>query len=49
MGGLEDDERACILGLNAARVFRFPVPERYLDQPDAADVAKTTGVLRAAS
>ena len=39
MGGLDDDERAKILGLNCARLFRLPVPERYLDQPDAAAVA----------
>ena len=36
MGQLTDGERARILGLNAARVFRFPVPERYLTQPDVA-------------
>lgn len=36
MGQLTDGERAKILGLNAARVFRFPVPERYLTQPDVA-------------
>ncbi len=29
MGGLDDDERARILGLNAARVFDFEIPERY--------------------
>ena len=29
MGGLSDDERARVLGLNAARVFGFDVPERY--------------------
>ena len=36
MAQLTDAERAKILGLNAARVFRFPVPERYLGQPDVA-------------
>ena len=41
MGGLGDAERAKILGLNAARVFKFDVPKRYLDQPDAAALAKT--------
>jgi len=39
MGGLDDAERAKILGLNAAELFGFPVPDRYLDQPDAANVA----------
>ena len=34
MGQLTDAERAKILGLNAARVFRFPIPERYHDQED---------------
>ncbi len=46
MGGLDDAERAKILGLNAARVFRLPVPERYLDQPDAAALARSVGVRR---
>ena len=49
MSGLYDGERARILGLNAARLFRFPVPARYLDQPDAARVAEATGVLHADS
>jgi len=31
MGQLRDDERAKILGLNAARVFRFAVPARFRD------------------
>ena len=30
MGELDDGERAKVLGLNAARLFRFPIPERYL-------------------
>ncbi|MFQ5697123.1 MAG: amidohydrolase family protein [Myxococcota bacterium] len=29
MGGLDDAERACILGLNAARLFGFEVPAGY--------------------
>ena len=41
MGQLSDAERAKILGLNAVRVFGFPVPERYRSQPDVA--ALTTG------
>ena len=36
MGGLNDDERAKILGLNAARVFKFDVPARYLKFSDTA-------------
>ena len=36
MGRLDDGERAKILGLNAARIFGFDIPERYLDHPDAA-------------
>ncbi len=39
MGGLGDDERAKVLGLNAARVFGFAVPERYTDHADAAAYA----------
>ncbi len=31
MGHLRDDTRAKILGLNAARVFKFEVPREYLD------------------
>ena len=38
MGHLDDGERAKILGLNAARIFGFEIPERYLNQPDAAAV-----------
>lgn len=34
MGQLTDGERAKVLGLNAARVFRFPIPERYHEQED---------------
>ena len=29
MAGLNDDERAKILGLNSARIFKFEIPERY--------------------
>ena len=31
MGGLAEDTRAKVLGLNAARLFRFPIPDRYRD------------------
>ncbi|MGD8416461.1 MAG: amidohydrolase family protein [Pseudomonadales bacterium] len=43
MSGLDDAERAKILGLNSARIFRFPIPERYQSQPDAAAVAASVG------
>jgi hypothetical protein len=36
MGDLDDSERARILGLNMARIFRLPIPDRYLDHDDAA-------------
>ncbi|MXY02863.1 MAG: amidohydrolase [Acidimicrobiales bacterium] len=39
MSHLDDGERAKILGLNAARIFGFEIPERYLGHPDAATVA----------
>ena len=39
MGHLDDGERAKILGLNAARIFKFDVPERFLNHDDAAAVA----------
>ena len=39
MGHLTDEERAKILGLNSARVFGFPIPERYLNHADAAAVS----------
>jgi predicted TIM-barrel fold metal-dependent hydrolase len=42
MGGLDDAERARILGLNSARIFKLPIPARYLDHADAAEVA--TGI-----
>ena len=40
MGQLDDGERARILGLNAAEVFGFEIPERYLDQPDVDAAAR---------
>ena len=39
MGALSDGERARILGLNSAELFKFPVPKRYLDHADAAAAA----------
>jgi len=36
MAGLTDAERARVLGLNAAEIFRLPIPERYLGHADAA-------------
>ena len=39
MSGLNDAERAKILGLNCARIFRLPIPERYLGHPDASAVS----------
>lgn len=36
MGQLDDGERARILGLNAARIFGFRIPERYRGFSDAA-------------
>ncbi len=39
MGGLDDGERAKILGLNSAKIFGFPIPERYLDHEDARSAA----------
>ncbi len=40
MGDLTDGERAKILGLNSARIFKLPVPERYRNHDDAATVAR---------
>jgi predicted TIM-barrel fold metal-dependent hydrolase len=41
MSHLTDAERARILGLNCAEIFKLPIPERYLDQKDtAASAAK---------
>jgi hypothetical protein len=39
MVNLSDEERAKILGLNAARVFKFDIPQRYTNFADAAAVA----------
>lgn len=41
MGHLDDGERAKILGLNAARIFGFEIPDRYLNHADAAEVHAT--------
>ncbi len=43
MSHLDDGERAKILGLNAARIFGFEIPERYLGHPDAAALASARG------
>jgi len=40
MGELDDASRARILGLNAAEVFKIPIPERYLDYDDAKNSAR---------
>lgn len=37
MGQLTDEERAKILGLNAARVFKLAIPHRYHDQTDVKE------------
>ena len=39
MGDMSDTTRAKILGLNAAEVFGFPIPDRYLTHDDARAVA----------
>jgi predicted TIM-barrel fold metal-dependent hydrolase len=39
MGHLDDGERAEILGLSSARIFRIPVPDRYHHHADAAAAA----------
>ena len=46
MGHLDDAERARILGLNSAEIFKLPIPDRYLDQPD---VAASAAAIAAAS
>ena len=43
MGKLTDAERAKILGLNTARIFKLPIPGRYLDHDDAAAAATVAG------
>ncbi len=48
MGDLTDTERAKILGLNAARIFRFDIPERFLGHADAAAVAAEVAAARGA-
>ena len=40
MGELDDLSRARILGLNAAEVFKIPIPERYLNFDDAKTSAE---------
>ena len=40
MVNLDDAERARILGLNSAEIFRFPIPQRFLGHADAAGVAQ---------
>lgn len=35
MSGLTDEERARILGLNAAELFKFPIPDEFLGHEDA--------------
>lgn len=37
MSQLTDAQRGKILGLNAARIFRFPIPERYHSQADVKE------------
>ena len=39
MGGLNDGERAKVLGLNAARIFKFAIPARYRAFADVAALA----------
>jgi len=41
MGSLTDTERAKILGLNSARIFRFPIPARYQRHGDAAAAVRS--------
>lgn len=40
---LDDGERAKILGLNSAQIFRIRIPDRYLSHPDAAATAALLG------
>lgn len=42
MGHLDDGERARVLGLNAARIFKFDIPRRYYKFEDCAAVATAT-------
>ena len=43
MGKLDDGERAKILGFNTARIFKLPIPTRYLGHADAAAAAQVAG------
>jgi predicted TIM-barrel fold metal-dependent hydrolase len=42
MGELDDGERGRVLGLNAARIFKFEIPERYRAFPDCAALTAAT-------
>ena len=44
MGKLDDGERAKILGFNTARIFKLPIPTRYLGHADAAAAAQVAGI-----
>jgi len=46
MGHLADAERARILGLNCAEVFKLPIPERYHGHADAAAAAARISAAR---
>ncbi len=43
MGHLTDGERSRILGLNTARIFKLPIPERYHSQADVAELVNRRG------
>jgi predicted TIM-barrel fold metal-dependent hydrolase len=43
MGQLDDAERARILGLNSAEIFKLPIPKRYLGHDDARASAARIG------
>ena len=43
MGKLDDGERAKILGFNTARIFKLPIPTRYLRHADATAAAQVAG------
>jgi predicted TIM-barrel fold metal-dependent hydrolase len=47
MGKLDDSERAKILGLNSARIFKLPIPQRFRNHADTAAVAAEIDALRA--
>ncbi|MCY4144486.1 MAG: amidohydrolase family protein [Gammaproteobacteria bacterium] len=42
MGQLSEAERAKILGLNAAKLFKLPIPERYVRKNDERGIGATT-------